>query len=420
MIPVLIKTFQEPLESTGLISVLRVFYQVEFRAFLAVLVAFGLVLWFGPRTIAWLVRQKVGDAPEFNNAGVNELMRARAGTPTMGGILICGAILASVILLADLRERYVHIALAVVLSFGLIGMADDWLKLTTARRTPGARDGLLPWEKLLFQIGLAAMFSWVIFTQATVDDNQAIQDAARVMNLPFQRTFAPNAGIEDPMLVSTLQLGTAEMITAIPPLDTGVIVLGVFAFVLLGTLVIAGTSNAVNISDGMDGLAAGVMAIAAVAFMIIVRIGSSSELATDLLVPYVHASEDLMVVAGAMAGACLGFLWFNSSPAKVFMGDTGSLSLGALLGFLAVAMRQEILLALVGGIFFLELMSVVVQVGWFKYTRIRLGKGVRILRCSPIHHHFHLGGWSEQQVVTRFWLLTIVLSMAAFALIKLR
>ena len=420
VIPVLIKTFQEPLESTGLITVLRVFYQVEFRAFLAVLVAFGLVLWFGPRTIAWLMRQKVGDAPEFNNAGVNELMRARAGTPTMGGILICGAILASVILLADLRERYVHIALAVVISFGLIGMADDWLKLTTARRTPGARDGLLPWEKLLFQVGLAAMFSWVIFTQATVDDNQAIQDAARVLNLPFQRTFTPNVAIEDPMLVSTLQLGTAEMITAMPPLDSGVIVLGVFAFVLLGTLVIAGTSNAVNISDGMDGLAAGVMAIAAVAFMIIVRIGSSSETATDLLVPYVHASEDLMVVAGAMAGACLGFLWFNSSPAKVFMGDTGSLSLGALLriprgrdatGDPAGPGRRHLLPRAAER----RRPGRMVQV-----HRIRFGKGVRILRCSPIHHHFHLGGWSEQQVVTRFWLVTIVLSMAAFALIKLR
>jgi phospho-N-acetylmuramoyl-pentapeptide-transferase len=137
-------------------------------------------------------------------------------------------------------------------------------------------------------------------------------------------------------------------------------------------------------------------------------------------VPYVKGAEDLMVVAGAMAGSCLGFLWFNSSPAKVFMGDTGSLALGGLLGFLGVSIRQEVVLAVVGGIFFLELGSVVVQVGWFKFTRIRTGKGVRLLRCSPIHHHFHLGGWSEQQIVTRFWLITIVLSMAAFALVKLR
>ncbi|MBQ72406.1 MAG: phospho-N-acetylmuramoyl-pentapeptide-transferase [Planctomycetaceae bacterium] len=405
MIYFLVLQFQEMLESTGLIRVLQVFYQVEFRAFLAVLVSFGLVLACGPRTIRWLVRQKVGDAPEFHNTDVNELMRSRAGTPTMGGILICGSIIATTLLLADLSGRYVHIAIAVVVSFGLIGMADDWLKLTTARRSPGSRDGLRPWEKLLFQIGLAALFSWVLFSQGTIESAELGSDAARVLNLPFQRTFVP----VDP-----------ESILAPPSLEPGVIILGIGSFVLLGTLVIAGTSNAVNISDGMDGLAAGVMTIAAIAFMIVARLGAFRESAIMLSIPYVEGGGDLMVVAGAMAGACLGFLWFNSSPAKVFMGDTGSLALGGLLGYLAVAMRQEIMLVLIGGIFFLEIGSVVVQVGWFKFTRIRTGTGQRLLRCSPIHHHFHLGGWSEQQVVTRFWLITIVLSMAAFALVKLR
>ncbi len=408
MIPFFIKQFQGPLESTGLMKVLQVFYQVEFRAFLAVLVSFGIVLAFGPRTIRWLVRQKVGDAPEFNNADVNELMRSRAGTPTMGGVLICGAIVLTVLFLADLRERYVHLALAIVVSFGLLGMADDWLKLTTARRSPGSRDGLRPWEKLLFQIGLAAMFSWVLFSQATIDPDVDIQSAARVLNLPFQRTFEPGA-----------TQGVDSMLPALT-LNPGVFVLGAGVFVLLGTLVIAGTSNAVNISDGMDGLAAGVMTIGAIAFMIVARLGTFRDSASTLSIPCVENGPDLMVVSGAMAGACLGFLWFNSSPAKVFMGDTGSLALGGLLGYLAVALRQEIVLVLVGGIFFLELASVVVQVGWFKFTRIRTGKGIRLLRCSPIHHHFHLGGWSEQQVVTRFWLITIVLSMAAFALVKLR
>lgn len=408
MIPFFIKQFQEPLESTGLMKVLQVFYQVEFRAFLAVLISFGIVLAFGPRTIRWLVRQKVGDAPEFHNADVNELMRSRAGTPTMGGVLICGAIILTVLFLADLRERYIHLALAVVISFGLLGMADDWLKLTTARRSPGSRDGLRPWEKLLFQIGLAAMFSWVLFAQATIDPDVDIQSAARVLNLPFQRTFEPGA-----------TQGVDSMLPALT-LNPGVFVLGAGVFVLLGTLVIAGTSNAVNISDGMDGLAAGVMTIGAIAFMIVARLGTFRDSASTLSIPCVENGPDLMVVSGAMAGACLGFLWFNSSPAKVFMGDTGSLALGGLLGYLAVALRQEIVLVLVGGIFFLELTSVVVQVGWFKFTRIRTGKGIRLLRCSPIHHHFHLGGWSEQQVVTRFWLITIVLSMAAFALVKLR
>ena len=405
MIEFLVRYFQTPLESTGLIRILQVFFELEFRAFLAVLVSFGLVLAFGPKTIRWLVRQKVGDEPEFNNTDLNELMRSRAGTPTMGGILICGSIIATILLLADLSGRYVHIAIAVVFSFGLLGVADDWLKLTTARRSPGARDGLRPWEKLLFQLGLAAMFSWVLFSQGTTQSAEMGPDVARVLNLPFQRTFVP----VDP-----------EAVLAPRQLESGVIVLGIGMFVLLGILVIAGTSNAVNISDGMDGLAAGVTAIGAIAFMIIAYLGTTRESATTLSIPYVEGGDDLMVVAGAMAGACLGFLWFNSSPAKVFMGDTGSLALGGLLGYLAVALRQEIMLVLIGGIYFLELGSVVVQVGWFKFTRIRTGTGRRLLRCSPIHHHFHLGGWSEQQVVTRFWLITIVLSMAAFALVKLR
>lgn len=408
MIPFVVRFFQESLEDNFAVQGLQVVFQVDFRAFLAVLVSFGLVLAFGPRTIHWLLKQKVGDDPEFHNADLNELMRSRAGTPTMGGILICGAIIVTTLLLADLGERYVHIAIAVVVGYGLIGMADDWLKLTTARRSPGSRDGLRPWEKLLFQIGLAAMFSWVIFTQATVDPGNPesiVEKSARVLNLPFQRTYEPQA---------------ADLLAQLPKLSDSVIPLGVVGFVILGMLVIAGTSNAVNISDGMDGLAAGVMAIASVAFMIVANLASDQAVATHLYIPYVDGSQDLMVVAGAMAGSCLGFLWFNSSPAKVFMGDTGSLALGALLGYLAVALRQEMVLILVGGIFFLELGSVVMQVGWFKFTRIRTGTGVRILRCSPIHHHFHLGGWSEQQVVTRFWLITIVLAMAAFALIKLR
>ena len=417
MIYHLVEAFQGPLESTGLFTVLQVFFQVEFRAFLAVLVSFGLVLAFGRPVIHWLLRQKVGDSPEFHNADLNELMRSRAGTPTMGGILICGSILITILLLAELRERYVHIAIAVLVSFSLLGVADDWLKLTSARRSPGSRDGLRPWEKLLFQLGLAALFSYVIFTQATINssinpESPMFQDVARVINLPFQKTW------ETPVDGNPFS-GQKEAITELA-LNPGVIVLGLGAFMLLGTLFIAGTSNAVNISDGMDGLAAGVMAFASIGFMILVHIAGSQSESQSLLVPYVAGTKDLMVVAGAMTGACLGFLWFNSSPAMVFMGDTGSLALGGLLGYLAVAIRQEVLLILIGGIFFLELGSVVLQVGWFKWTRIRHGKGQRLLRCSPIHHHFHLGGWSEQQVVTRFWLITVVLGMAAFALLKLR
>jgi phospho-N-acetylmuramoyl-pentapeptide-transferase len=379
----------------GMLSVLQVFFQVEFRAFLAVVFAFTYVLVFGRRTIRWLLKQKVGDLPEFYNADLNKLMESRAGTPTMGGILICGGILVTVLLLANLSGRYLQLGLAVLIAFAVLGGFDDWLKLTSARRTPGSREGLFVWEKLLFQIGLGLMVGFILYTQA------ARSESAVVFNLPFQRTFEPTQ--------------VSQLVTRLPELSPSVFIPGVLFFTILSALFVAGTSNAVNITDGMDGLAAGVMMIASIAFMILVNIASDAGEAGRLLVPYVEGSEELMVLAGAMVGACLGFLWFNSSPAMVFMGDTGSLPLGALLGYIAVAIRQEFLLILIGGIYFLEIGSVVMQVSWFK-----MSGGKRILRCSPIHHHFHLGGWSEHQVVTRFWLITIVLAMAAFALLKLR
>lgn len=379
----------------GMLSVLQVFFQVEFRAFLAVVFAFTYVLVFGRRTIRWLLKQKVGDLPEFYNADLNKLMESRAGTPTMGGILICGGILVTVLLLANLSGRYLQLGLAVLIAFAVLGGFDDWLKLTSARRTPGSREGLFAWEKLLFQIGLGLMVGFILYTQA------ARSESAVVFNLPFQRTFEPTQ--------------VSQLVTRLPELSPSVFIPGALLFTILAALFVAGTSNAVNITDGMDGLAAGVMMIASIAFMILVNIASDAGEAGRLLVPYVEGSEELLVLAGAMVGACLGFLWFNSSPAMVFMGDTGSLPLGALLGYIAVAIRQEFLLILIGGIYFLEIGSVVLQVSWFK-----MSGGKRILRCSPIHHHFHLGGWSEHQVVTRFWLITIVLAMAAFALLKLR
>ena len=394
MIYYLVDSAQD-LFSPRLLSALQVFFQVEFRAFLAVLLSFFLVYIFGRPTIRWLLKQKVGDAPEFYNADLNKLMESRTGTPTMGGILICGSILVSVVLLSNLSGRYIQLGLAVLVFFAILGGFDDWLKLTSQRRSPGSREGLFAWEKLIFQVGLGCAVGYVVYTQAAGDES------ARVLNLPFQRTFEP--------------LEVSQLVTRLPELNPGVIVLGMLPFLVLSMIFIGGTSNAVNISDGMDGLASGVMAIAAIAFMILIYIASSPGMAGHLLVPYVEGSQELMVLAGAMAGACLGFLWFNSSPAMVFMGDTGSLPLGALLGYIAVAIRQEFLLLVIGGIFFMEIGSVVLQVACFKLTG-----GKRIFRCSPIHHHFHLGGWSEQQVVTRFWLITIVLSMAAFALLKLR
>ncbi len=375
------------LDEVGLYSLLQVLYQLEFRAFAAVLLSFGLVLLFGSRVIRWLVRAKIGDAPEFYRADLNELMARKAATPTMGGVLVVGAMLAAIVLLADLRNRYVIIALFVTVWLAVLGGVDDWLKLTSARRGPGSREGLYAWEKLLFQLGIAAVAGFFLYRYAA--DNEL----ARVLTLPFQRTYRP---------------GSME-------LEPGVVVLGGLAFVSIATLLIAGTSNAVNLTDGMDGLAAGTLAVASFALMVLCFIAGNIETAKFLMFPYLEGVRELMIVTGAMAGACLGFLWYNCAPAQVFMGDTGALPLGGLMAFIAVAVRQEILLVVIGGIFYLELASVILQVGYFKWTG-----GRRVFRCSPIHHHFHLGGWSEQQVVTRFWVLATVMAMIGLVSIKLR
>ncbi|MHC4447551.1 MAG: phospho-N-acetylmuramoyl-pentapeptide-transferase [Planctomycetota bacterium] len=375
------------LDRVGLHSLLQVLYQLEFRAFFAVVFSFFVVLLLGRRTIRWLIRQKIGDAPEFYRADLNELMASKAATPTMGGVLIGGSMLLTILLFADLRNDYVHIALAVLIWLAALGAMDDWLKLTAARRAPGSREGLHAWEKLLFQLGIGAVAGLFLFRTGIG------QEASRILTLPFQRTYDPRTG----------------------ELESGLIILGGLGFVLLATLLIAGTSNAVNLTDGMDGLAAGSLVVAAFALMALCYIAGTFEAAKYLLFPYVDGSKELMIVTGAMAGACLGFMWFNCAPAQVFMGDTGALPLGGLMAFIAVAIRQEILLLVIGGVFFLELASVVLQVGYFKWTR-----GRRIFRCSPIHHHFHLAGWSEQQVVTRFWVMAVVFAMAALVSVKLR
>jgi phospho-N-acetylmuramoyl-pentapeptide-transferase len=385
----LVEAIQNWLQDHGLDAVVRLMYQLEFRAFAAVVLSFVGVLAFGPRTIRWLVRQKIGDAPEFYNAKLNEMMARKAATPTMGGILICGAVGGTVLILADvLHNPYVHLSLAVLVWLVVLGGFDDWLKLTASRRAPGSREGLRAWEKLLFQLGIGAIAGFFLYRHGLARGDEAI-----VFNIPFQRTYLP---------------GTTH-------LSESVIVLSLAAYVTLSTILIAGTSNAVNLTDGMDGLAGGTMMIASFAMMALCYLAADAEMAYTLMLPHVPAAKELMIVAGAMAGACLGFLWFNCNPAKVFMGDTGSLPLGGLLAFIAVAIRQELLLVVLGGVFFMEMMSVILQVGYFKYT-----KGKRIFRCSPIHHHFHLGGWSEPQVVTRFWVLAVIFAMVALVSIKIR
>jgi phospho-N-acetylmuramoyl-pentapeptide-transferase len=401
----MIRHLEPMLIERGWYGLFRVFTYIEFRAVLAILLSFSVVILMGRRTILWLVRQKVGDNPEFYHKDLNQLMKGKANTPTMGGILISGAILLSTLLLADLRSFYIVMALVCLIWLTVVGLFDDWLKLTSARRKPGSREGLYMHEKLLCQFGLAVVLGLFIHhhgSQKLAPDPDHINLMSHSLNLPLMKTWVWDTALRDWVPAANL------------------IVLSAWPFVIWTTLVMAGSSNAVNLTDGMDGLAAGIMTIVAFAFMVLALIAGYVHperdfvLAKYLLVPHIPLSDELAIVAGAMMGACLGFLWYNCSPAQVFMGDTGSLPLGGLIGYIAVVIRQEFLLLIIGGIFVIEIASVILQVGSFKL------RGVRIFRCAPIHHHFHLGGWTEQQVVVRFWLVSAMLAAAALATIKLR
>ncbi|MFA9478552.1 phospho-N-acetylmuramoyl-pentapeptide-transferase [Phycisphaerales bacterium AB-hyl4] len=426
MLYLLVDRFRDWIEQTPLLSGLRVFQFVEFRAIMAVIIAFGIVVLLGNRTIRWLLTQKIGDNPEFYHKDLNQIMRQKANTPTMGGILIAGAIFGTTLLLANLASFYVAMAMICLVWLFLMGLVDDWLKLTSARRKPGSREGLYSGEKLLLQIGLAVVLG--LFTHhhggqkfeiderpmvaaIASDDADAIAYQREQQQRDLREIQAMSRSLNLPFLKSWVQEDDRWV-----PAPT-LIELGVWSFVLLTILVVAGSSNAVNLTDGMDGLASGIMVIVAVAFMILALIAGLGDgsLAKWLLVPYIPLTDELAVVAGAMVGACLGFLWFNCSPAQVFMGDTGSLPLGGLIGFIAIAIRQEFLLLIIGGVFVMVAVSVILQVGYFK-----ISGGKRIFRCAPIHHHFHLGGWTEQQVVVRFWLMTALLAAIALATIKLR
>jgi phospho-N-acetylmuramoyl-pentapeptide-transferase len=361
-----------------------------FRATLAVLVAFFIVWALGPRVIAILVRLKIGDRPEFDHQALNEATRNKANTPTMGGVLIAVAIAGTVLLLADLTNFYVMMGLFCLVWLAGLGAVDDWLKLTASRRS-GTRDGLRLWEKLVFQVALGVLLALFIsrFGEASLAEarwgdvnTRAVADYNKLMVIPFYKHPLPLSGM---------------------------------AFAIIAVIVIAGTSNAVNLTDGMDGLASGCMALTALAFMVFAIVVGSYELAKPLLFPHIRGSAELAVLCGAVGGACLGFLWYNAYPAQVFMGDTGALPLGGLIGYVAIVTRLEPMLFIVGGVFVIEAASVLIQILVYKATG-----GRRVFRCAPLHHHYHLGGLNEPQVVMRFWLVAALFAAFALLTIKLR
>jgi phospho-N-acetylmuramoyl-pentapeptide-transferase len=359
--------------SNDLLKALNVFSYITLRAICAGITAFLISVIFGNFVIRKLISLKFGQpirtAAEVHK--LHELHGSKKGTPTMGGLLLIGSIVISTLLWAKPENPFVWLVLFSAVFLGGIGFYDDWLKVTKK-----SSDGISSRLKFVLQCLLAGIFTLFFLT------NPKLSATAQQLFIPF---------FKEPLLLG----------------------MGVLTFIFY-LLVIVGTSNAVNLTDGLDGLATGCTATVAATYAVLVYVAGNIKTATYLQVPFVPYAGELAVLCVALLGACLGFLWWNAHPARVFMGDTGSLAIGGMLGAVAICCKQELLLVIVGGVFVMEAMSVILQVASFKTT------GRRIFKMSPIHHHFELSGWKENTVIVRFWILSVLFALLGLATLKLR
>lgn len=347
------------------LSALNLFRYITFRTIYAGITAFAICILLGPWTIRMLKQLQVG---QFIRDVGPESHFDKAGTPTMGGVLIISTILIATLLWANLQNYYVWMLVFVTASFGAIGFLDDWLMQVKKQSK-----GLSAANKFMLQILFGLIAGIFIYLMPDFDTR---------VTIPFFKNIELDLGI---------------------------------GYIFFAAFIIVGASNAVNLTDGLDGLAIGPVTICAVTFMIFAYVAGHKGMADYLQIPFVSGCGEITIFCGAVAGAGLGFLWFNSYPAQMFMGDAGSLPLGALLGMVAVITKQELLLVIVGGLFVVEALSVILQVGFFKLTG-----GRRIFRMAPIHHHFELKGWPEPKVIVRFWIISIILAMIAVSTLKIR
>ncbi|WP_213952943.1 MULTISPECIES: phospho-N-acetylmuramoyl-pentapeptide-transferase [unclassified Variovorax] len=374
---------------------LRVFQYLTFRALGASMTALVVGLAAGPFVIRRLAALKIGQP--VRGYGM-ETHLSKSGTPTMGGVLVLFSIVLATLLWFDLSNRFVWIVLFVTLGFGAIGWVDDWRKVV--RKDP---EGMRSREKYMWMsvVGLLAAF-YLLFSISESSNWRVLQLFYAWVRSGFDLNFPPKTNLLVPFFKEI----------SYP--------LGGIGFVILTYLVIVGASNAVNLTDGLDGLAIMPVVMVGSALGVFAYVTGSVVYSRYLFFPHIPGSGELLVFCSAMAGAGLAFLWFNTHPAQVFMGDVGALALGGALGTIAVIVRQEIVFFVMGGIFVVEAISVMMQVSYFKYTKKRFGEGRRILKMAPLHHHFEKSGWRETQVVVRFWIITMLLCLVGLSTLKLR
>ncbi len=371
------------------IRAFNVFGYITLRAVLACMTALFISFIVGPRTIAWLTRMKIGQAVRDDGPQTHLV---KAGTPTMGGALILVSVAVTTLLWGDLANRFVWVVLAVTLGFGAIGWIDDYRKVVHRNPKGLSARGKFFWQSV---IGfLAAVY--LAFSVSAPSNTQFALLVIEWVRSGFSLSLPPKADL------------------IVPFFKTISYPLGVWGFIALTYFVIVGTSNAVNLTDGLDGLAIMPTVMIAGALGVFAYVTGNAVFARYLQFPYIVGAGELTIICGALAGAGLGFLWFNAYPAEVFMGDVGALALGAALGTIAVITRQEIVLFIMGGVFVVETLSVMVQVASFRMT------GRRVFRMAPIHHHYELKGWKENQVVVRFWIVTMLLVLFGLSSLKLR
>ncbi len=355
-----------------------IFRYLTFRAGAAAVTALIIAFWLGPKIIRLLQRHQIGEAAKLE-APKSHL--SKAGTPTMGGLIVLGGILIPALLWADIRNPYIMLILYVTAALGVVGFVDDYLKVV--KKKP---KGLIEEYKLIGQLTVGLIVGSIIY-------------------------FFPHW--IDPDLVKMKSSTTVPFFKHME-VDFGMLYIPMVVFV------IAATSNAVNLTDGLDGLAAGTVGIVGLTLAVMCYITGRTDLSQYLTIPYLRGTGELSIYCSALVGAALGFLWFNAYPAQVFMGDTGSLALGGAIGALCVLIKKELLLPTLGGVFLMETVSVIIQRFYFKYTRKRYGEGRRVFRMAPLHHHFEMLGWSEPKIVTRFYIIAILLMILSLATFKVR
>lgn len=397
-------------------SFLNIFKYLTVRAALACLIAFGLSLWLGPWVIRRLISLKVGQpirtAEEVHK--LHELHGAKAGTPTMGGVMILGTITIAVLLCGQIWNPFVGVTMFVMLGLGALGFLDDYTKVKKKNS-----EGVSSRFKLVWQAGVAAIASIFLFFSTGVEGETLATEKSKVelkastdrikqienSDIPRENAFwvQDKEGNAEHMPISALGIPLVKR----PILDLSYLAIPFFIFIIIGA------SNAVNLTDGLDGLATGCTITTCIAYAVIAYLAGNVISFSRIHIPFNPQLSELAVFIMAMAGSAFGFLWFNCHPAKVFMGDTGSLAIGGSIGTMAICTKQEFLLVIIGSVFVMEAVSVILQVGSFKL------RGKRIFAMAPIHHHFELRGWHESQVIIRFWIISIISAFIGLALLKL-